>query len=93
MMKNTFYMLLYFLTIAIHYLGATYLIIFVKDKYNLSWLKISIIWFIVWFSVGILCSGCPFSYLQDWLAYKAWGCERSYNFSQSMVHKLIIKHF
>ena len=92
-MPKEIYMVLYYLTIFVHYVGTAvllYWVVFVKLK--LSWAWYTLIWFVVWLSAGFLCDGCPYTYVQEWFAYKAWGVERTYDFTQSLLYQLIFKH-
>ena len=93
-MSKELYVALYFFTVFVHYFvtaGLLYWIVVKKFKLSFFWLLV--IWILIWLSAGLLCHGCPYTYLQEYFANKAWGTEITYNFSKSLLYRFIFKHF
>lgn len=93
-MPTDMYAALYYITAFIHYAGTAallYWIVVKKLKLSLSWM--CLVWFVAWFSAGVLCNGCPFTYAEEYFAYKAWGTERTYDFTKSLLYQLFLRYF
>jgi len=87
------YAVLYYLAIAIHYLGTAILLFWiVKIKLRLSFFWLLSIWFVLWLGAGLLCGGCPYTYVEEYFAHKRWGTERTYDFSKSLLYQVVFKH-
>lgn len=92
-MSKKSYILLYYLTVFVHYFvtpGLLYLVVIEKLDLSFGWF--GAIWFFVWLGTGLLCNGCPYTYIEEYFAHKAWGTEKTYNFTKSMLYLLIFKH-
>jgi len=48
--------------------------------------------FVLWIVVVWLCDGCPFTYVEEYFAHKAWGDKITYDFTRSIVYKLVFRH-
>jgi len=91
-MKKFAYIVLFFLTIIVHYLGTPILVYWITvDIFKLpqSWVIVNML--VIWLGAGLLFKGCPYTYVEQLFAHKAWGAKRTYNFTKSLLYKLIFK--
>jgi len=89
-----FYVILFLLTVLTHYAGTVAVLNWIVIiKLNLSFSWFCLIWFFLWLSVGLLFHGCPFTYIEEYFAHQAWGTERTYDFTKSMLYLIIFRYF
>lgn len=94
LMLTSIFGLLWGLTIVVHYVGSAALLFGVGVvKYNLPLWRLLLIGAVIWIILGLLFNGCPFTYVEQYFAYKAWGTEQTYCFNDSLLYKFIFKYF
>lgn len=92
-MLKELYIVLYYLTMLVHYFataGLLYWVVIKKLELSFGWF--CTIWFFIWLGTGLLCNGCPYTYIEEYFANKACGTDKTYDFTKSMLYLLIFKH-
>lgn len=100
------YAALYSITRFIHYITVATLLLFIWIIYAYSegWqvskpieaLSVSSLYTLTWLYTWILVvrffNGCPFVYLEEFFAHKAWGHEQTYGFEDSFAYRIFLIH-
>lgn len=92
-MEYIFIVILYVLSWIIHLTWAIWATLIIKKIFYVRNTVVAyVITFVTWAIIVILCRGCPFTYLHQYLEIKAgWSTGITYHFEESLLYQIF--HF
>lgn len=92
-MSSESYTVLYYVALFFHYFVLYVVVVWLLyKKLKFPFLKGVLLWFVIWLLTVVVFSGCPFTHIENYIAYKAWGTENNYNLKQSIAYKIVLKY-